>query len=180
MWCRTLRFTLFASIAIVVGFAPAARAEVYGFKSCGSDPVCNQPGDASLAPTTLFSLSNDGLVLNVIANVTVSGAGIDADALAVSIDQRLFGYELLDSSSGPPSGSRLIEVDRVTGVATPIGVELSGREMRGAVFDRSGRLRVYDYAASELLEIDAGTGAVMGTPTPLDSQWGAVSRPHNI
>jgi len=125
-------------------------------------------GDPSLAPTTLFSLSDDGLIFTEIGVVTVSGIPIDADALAVSTDQRLFGFELLNSSTGPPSGSRLIEIDPATAVATPIGPELSGREMRGAVFDRSGRLRVYDSITSELLEIDPDNGLqVLGAARPL-------------
>ena len=136
MWYRVLRFSLFTSMLIVIGLGAETRAEVYGLKSCGSDAGCDAvKGDPSLAPTTLFSLSDDGLVLNVIGPVTVSGMEIDADALAVTTDQRLFAYELLNSSTGPPSGSRLVEIDPATAVATPIGPEHTGREMRGAVFE---------------------------------------------
>ena len=125
MGYRVLRFSLVASILIVVGFGPEIRAEVYGLKSCGSDLGCGAvAGDPSLAPTTLFSLSDDGLVLNVIGPVTVPA--IDADALAVTTDHRLFAYELLNSSAGPPS--RLLRKRKVR----PCRVKLRAARDRGA------------------------------------------------
>ena len=52
-------------------------------------------------------------------------------------------------------------------MASTIGSLLSGRDIRGAVFDLSDTLWALDAASDELLQINPSTGAVVGPPVAL-------------
>ncbi len=139
-------------LVVTALLAPVVEADVWGVKS--HDP-------ASDPPTTLFRFVEGGGFFT-IGFVTRSGSNLDVDGLAMNADGELYGFEVFDGSA-----SQLLRIDTSTAVATSIGPQLVGRDIRGAVFDSLGRLRVLDAASSELLEIDPDTGAVLGSPGPL-------------
>ena len=154
--CNT-GLALITSVVLVFSLALAGRvhATVFGLKSLA-------PGiGPSAAPTHLFSFAEDGSNFTDIGSVQLGSSGIDADALAISPVRGLLGFELTGT------GSRLIGIDSITAIATVIGPILTGRDIRGAVFDLTDRLRVLDASSDELLEINPMTGQVVGTPVGL-------------
>ena len=60
------------------------------------------------------------------------------------------------------SARRLISLDLSTAAATVVGHALSGQEIRGAAFIGS-QLWVVDVTGNQLLQINPGTGGVLGT-----------------
>jgi hypothetical protein len=129
----------------------APRADIWGVKSQGRGVL---PG--SQPPATLFRFKADGSEFAVVAPITVGGEEIDVDALALSPEGTLFGFQL------DAAGARLVTIDLASAVATPAGSFLEGRDIRGAAFTISGRLFVLDAATDEVLEIDPATGGVLG------------------
>jgi hypothetical protein len=146
-----------AALSVVASLAlPAeASATVFGLKSTGS------VGSGSTSPTVLFSFEETGAAVAIIDNVTVADSQIDADALALSAAHGLLAFRIAGSDS------QLIAIDPATAVATAIGSPLGGRNIRAAGFDLSQRLWVIDAAASDLLEVNPSTGAVIGSPINL-------------
>ena len=90
----------------------------------------------------------------------------EPDALAFSLTHGLLAFELQKSGFNT-TGSTLIIIDSNTAVASTIGSLLSGRDIRGAVFDLSDTLWALDAASDELLQVNPATGAVVGSPVDL-------------
>ncbi len=124
----------------------AARS-IYGVKSA--------PGDPSSAPGYLFACREDGTQMSLVGLLTVAGAPVDIDGLAMNASDELFGFELT------PTGSRLVSIDRETAAATRIGTQLAGRTIRGGAFDTSGALWALDVNAGRLLTIDVSDAGVV-------------------
>jgi hypothetical protein len=137
-----------ATLILFLSTPSLAKAQVYGLKSLG--PV----SASSSAPTHLFRFLENGTGFNDIGPVKIGGADIDGDGLALSSTFGLMGYSL------QAGGSTLISINPITAVASPIGAALSGRNIRGAVFDMSNQLRVLDVSNQQLLTIDPVTGGV--------------------
>ncbi len=163
-----------AVLILIAGLLPVfsaqAQVTIFGLKSCGS----GSPGFCgsgtipdSLPPTNLFSFQDNGSGFVDHGAVTLSGSGIDADGLAFSQSQGLLAFELQKSGTAT-TGSTLISIDPNSALATGIGSFLSGRDIRGAVFDQSDSLWALDAANDELLNIDTATGAVLGSPVGLN------------
>jgi hypothetical protein len=138
---------------------------LWGLKT--HDPV-------SQAPTTLFRFSENppGTGATEIGRVKLSGTDIEADALAISPAGALCAFQV-----GLSGGSRLISLNPVTATATVIGPGLAGRNVRGAMFTLAGRLLAFDTDGAEVIEVNPGTGQVVGAPlrVPADPPggWGS-------
>lgn len=135
---------------------PAMSGTVYGVKSLS-------PGGAEISttPAVLFSfLDTGGPGVSVIGSVTRDSGQIDVDGLALSRTHGLLGFEMIGTDASPTS--RLVSIDTTSAVATSIGSAMTGRAMRGAMFDRQNRLWAVDSASNSLLRIDPTTGAVLG------------------
>ncbi len=148
-----------AAISLICLAPPSWADTVYGVKS-------QSPGGTLLsqAPAVLFSFSdNGGPAFASIGAIGLNGGGIDVDGLALSRNHGLLGFEL--SGTDPNRSSRLISIDTATAAATAIGGVMTGREMRGAMFDRQDRLWAVDSAHGELLRIDPTNGAVISATT---------------
>jgi len=154
---------------LVFSVGSQAQAAIFGLKSCGSGSpgVCssgNVPN--SLPPAHLFSFEEDGSQFTDIGAVNIGGTEIDADGLALSSTHGLLGFELVKSGFSTV-GSTLISINPNTAVATPIGSNLNGRDIRGAVFDQFDNLWALDAQNDEVLQIDPATGSVVNTPISL-------------
>lgn len=151
-------YKMFLCTLLLAGFPYAGRAHAttFGVKACGSG-ACSTAGP----PVRLFSFLEDGSSFTDIGTVTLGGAAIDTDGLAISHTQGLLGFQM------GTAGSRLLRLDPATAVATAIGPVLSGRNIRGAVFDLADTLRVLDAANHQLLQIDPTTGLIVGAPVAL-------------
>jgi len=145
------RYSVWVLAVLLLIGAPAAAA-IWGVKS--HDPV-------SGPPATLFHLAENGTGFQTVSTVRLLGSAIDVDCLAMTPQADVYGFQL-DSS-----GSTLIRINKNTASASVVGVALAGRDIRGAVFCRSGKLAALDAAGDELLCIDPMTGAVVGSPTLL-------------
>jgi hypothetical protein len=145
---------ILVSLLLAAALPGIAQATVFGLKSN------DQPGPSG-APTHLFKFNEDGSGFTDLGAVKLSGTDIDADGLAISPLHGLLGFRLGEG------GSRLIGINPMTAVATSIGPVLSGRDIRGAVFDLTDTLRVLDSANNQLVQIDPATGLVVETPTAL-------------
>ena len=145
-----------AAVAAAALIAPMQAAGiVYGLHSCGSDPACAVAGD-SKPPTLLFYFDDSATTLTEVADVTLFGGGpSNTDAMAYSLAHGLLAFDL---ENLPITGSRLVSIDPVTAVATPIGSTLASREMRGAAF-AGPHLYVLDAAGDELVRVDPNSGS---------------------
>lgn len=126
----------------------------------------SRPTAVSGTPSHLFRFQDTGAGFTDLGPVTLAGNQIDTDALAISSAGSLFGYQVVGANSGPYS-SQLFSLNSATAVATPIGSPLTGRDIRGAMFDGANSLRVLDAAANALLTIDPASGAIIGAPIGL-------------
>ncbi len=134
---------------------PAAAGTIYGVKSLA-------PGgfEISIPPAILFAfLDNGSPSVSAIGHITRDSAEIDVDGLALSRTHGLLGFQMTGNDAAPTSA--LIAINTATAAATAIGSTLTGRSMRGAMFDRQDRLWAVDAAANTLLRIDPTTGAVL-------------------
>lgn len=147
---RLVCLTLAASLVTLSPGDAVAGPIVFGIKSTAASVP-------SVSPSNLFSFDILGGGVIDHGEITVSGASIDGDGLAFSTTHGLLGYRLT------AGGSTLLDISTTVGspTATTIGVELSGREIRGAVFDQLDRLWVIDAASSELLTIDPTSGGLL-------------------
>ena len=152
-----------AAAGLILALGGTADAVTYGLKS---QDYYGSKGQFSGAPTHLFEFFEDGSGYTDLGAVKVSGSNIDADALAWSWAKGLLGFQLTeaDDSQNVARDSRLISINRQTGVATVIGSWLTGRDIRGASCDTADRLWVVDARNSQLLRIDPTTGALVGSP----------------
>ncbi|MDY7002799.1 MAG: Ig-like domain-containing protein [Cyanobacteriota bacterium] len=128
---------------------------VFGIKSHG---VAGEPHPSKM-PAHLFSLPADGSEFTDIGLLTLDGEQIDADGLAISRQYGLLAFQ------STPNDSTLISINPDTAVATIVGESLVGREIRGAVFDRSDNLWALDSDNDELLKIDPEAGNVLESKT---------------
>ncbi len=131
---------------------PTGQLDIWGVKT--HDPL-------SGPPSTLFRFASDGSAFATIGVITLDGHQVDVDGLAVDADGRLFGYV-----AGNASG-QLIAIDIATAVATAVGSPLSGREIRGAAFDRDGMIVGIDIFAGGLAWVDPSTGLPTAPDVPL-------------
>jgi hypothetical protein len=156
-------------VALFTQFIAVGEAEVWGVKS--HDPVSDPPA-------TLFHFTTAGGPLVVIATVTLDGAAIDVDALAMDAAQTLYGFEV----SLGDARSRLITIDKTNAIATAEGPYLPARDMRGAVITSGGGLLAADATANALLCVDPQTGLVVGPgiALSLDGQPFDVSNASDI
>lgn len=151
---------LLTALAVLCGLAvPATAGTSFGVKS-------QSPGgaDVSMPPAVLFSFLDSGLSgVSVIGTITQASTAIDVDGLALSRTHGLLGFHLTGTLAAPSSA--LIAIDTGSAAATPRGAPLTGRSIRGAMFDRQDRLWAVDAAAGALLRIDPVTGVVMSSTT---------------
>ncbi len=152
---------LFALVfAMGLLLSPSIWATTFGLKS-----YAPYSGSSS-APTKLFSFEEDGSDFMDIGRVMLEGNYIDADALSLSETYGLLAFALQKSGTAV-TGSKLVSINSHTAMATAIGATLSGRDIRGAVFDQIDNLWVLDAAMDEVLKINPATGTVAGTPIGL-------------
>lgn len=121
-------------------------------------------------PTTMFWFDEDGANYRELGRVTLAGADIEADGLAMSPTGGLFAFQV-----NAPGGSRLLTLDATTAVASVVGPVLSGRDIRGATFTLSGRLLAFDFAGRELVEVSPSTGLEIGSAVPLSANLSATT-----
>ncbi len=146
---------LLIAIALSCLSGPATAGTIYGVKSLA-------PGGAELSvpPAVLFSFFDTGSPsLAAIGAVTRDNAQIDVDGLALSRTHGLLGFQMTGNNAAP--ASILVSINTASAVATAVGSTLTGRALRGAMFDRGDRLWAVDAAADTLLRIDPTTGAVL-------------------
>ena len=139
---RSPYYLVFLTILSTSLLLAPARGQnlIWGVKSL--DPV-SQP------PATLFNFTTTGSFTSV-GVVTLDGAQIDVDGLAMDNQLRLYGFKV----TYPTTGSQLLLIDKTNANAVPIGPVHAGRDIRGATFDHQGRLLALDTAQAELLQID--------------------------
>ncbi len=149
--------TFLTTLCLILAVTGTAGAITYGLKSLAptSGPTVSAP------PTHLFQFAEDGSWFTDIGAIKLTGADIDADGLAASPNHGLLAFQIADS------GSTLIALDNKTGVATAVGSELSGRDIRGATFDLADALWAIDATSDDLLRIDPTTGIILGSPVAL-------------
>ncbi len=159
---------LVGSAVALLCAASTAHGITYGLKS---ENYFNQPpGQYSGAPTHLFTFREDGSQFTDLGELRLGGAGLDADGLAIGPGHGLLAFQLTEANDklGHPRDARLIAIDPTTATATPVGAWLTGRDIRGAVFDAADRLWAVDALGNELLEIDPTDGSVIaGSAVPL-------------
>jgi len=129
-----------------------AHAEVWGVKS--HDPL-------SGPPSTLFHFDENGGGFTAVGAVTVGGTSVDVDGLAMDANEVLYGFRI------EAAYSRLIAINTSSAVATAIGPNLGGRDIRGAIFTAGGKLLAMDAALDEIFQIDPTTGLIVGSPVDL-------------
>ena len=149
--------SVFTVALVSLVMAANARAGIWGIRSTGTSSAPSY----SAGPVELFSINEDGsgyVDHGDIFNLTPS-ALTNFDALAVSPHYGLMAFEIFSSGTT----SRLSTINpagdgthAVTG--TKVNLALSGREIRGAVFDLKDRLWALDTTSSQLLQVDPVTG----------------------
>ena len=146
------------------GTGSLAPSLIYGLKSRNGGAVVG-----SISPTNLYSFSSNGTNFTDIGAVKIGSTNIDADALAYSPTQGLFGYRIhsVANSNAAPTESTFLSINPTTAAATPIGGLIAGRVIRAATFDSADRLWVVDRLQNELLQIDPSNGQIVGTPVTI-------------
>lgn len=149
-----------------------ANAGVFGIKSCGSGStgVCSAGAvHPSLPPAELFFFEEDGSSFVNIGTIQIDAMNVDVDGLAFSNTSGLMAFELVKNPSNPEHviGSQLISIDEQNAVGSRIGSQLSGRDVRGAMFSLSDQLWVVDAENNELLQINPGDNSIIGIPKVL-------------
>ena len=149
-----------------------ANAKVFGIKTCGSgSPSACSAGTvpSSLPPAELFFFEEDSPDVINIGTIQIDATNIDVDGLAFSSTYGLMGFELVKEPSNPEHviGSQLISIDEQNAIGNRIGSQLSGRDIRGAMFSSSDQLWVIDSENNELLQISPGAGTIIGIPKAL-------------
>lgn len=137
------------SLAILLGLFCASWADgavLYGLKSSIGD-------GGSAAPTLLFQANVDGSALVSLGTVTLNGSDIEVDGLAASTVYGLLGFQQTTA------GSRLLAIDAVTAVATPVQTSGFNFSIRGADFLENDELWGVDLENRALIQFSPGTGA---------------------
>lgn len=135
----------------MVGGTPA-RGAIWGIETSGSD---GEPR------STLFHLAENGSAFNAVGPVRMGGQNIEADGLAMSPQADLYGFHIAAGASS------LVRISKTTAGAYSPGPQLSGVEVRGAVFCVSGKLTALDAAGDRLVFVDPASGAIVGSPVSL-------------
>jgi hypothetical protein len=162
----TLPSRLAVCFAALATLASAQVGTVYGLKSCGSSPpLCGTV--ASAVPTHLYSFTPGSGGVSDHGPVTHNGVNVIVDAMAQSALHGLLVFELTADANGVVLSSRLASISPATASISPIGPPLA-RDIRGATFDRFGRLYVLDAVANSLLRVDPTNGSILlGSEVPL-------------
>ncbi len=156
VYSRGLTATEISRLALSI---PGANG-VWGLKT--HDPN-SQP------PTTMFYFDENGANYLELGRVTLAGAEIEADGLAMPPAGGLFVFQV-DAAGG----SRLLALNSTTAVASVVGPVLPGRNVRGATFTLSGRLLAFDFAAKELIEVSPASGLEIGPAVPLSANLALI------
>jgi len=123
----------------------ADGAVLYGVKSA-------ENSGGSAPPTLLFKSNVDGTDLVSLGAVTLNGSDIEVDGLAASPIYGLLGFQQTTA------GSRLLQIDPVTAVATPVAPSAFNFVIRGAAFFANGDLWGVDLENKALVQIAPATG----------------------
>ncbi len=142
-----------AAIWLCLAVSPAG-AITWGLKS-EAGPTETDP---SYPPTHLYRFDETPGTLADLGAVTVGGNEVDADGLAYTAAQGLYAFRL--TKGGGTVNSTLITINPANATATPIGSEMTGRNIRGAAFDASGTLWALDAANDTLLTVNPATASV--------------------
>ena len=137
--------------ALAVASASLLNAQTIGIES----EIDAAPAD-SQAPTSLFTFNPAGVVV-IAGALTFGGLPDHFDGIAQKADGTVWCFRLTTA------GSQLCRVNTATNVCTPQPTFLAGRKIRGASFEAGGRLFALDDAFNELVEVNALTGAIMGS-----------------
>ncbi len=143
------------AMALSLLSGPAMAGTIYGVKSLA-------PGGSELSvpPAILFSFLDTGSPsVAAIGFLTRDSALIDVDGLALSRTHGLLGFQMIGNNAAP--ASTLVSINTASAAATAIGSTMTGRAVRGAMFDRQNRLWALDSVADTLLRIDPTTGAIL-------------------
>jgi len=156
MTARRLRLTAALTVLAALGFlsTAAAHAEVWGVKS--HDPL-------SGPPSTLFHFDESGGGFTAVGTITIGGSAVDVDGLAMDANGALYGLQVAAAGAN----SRLLAINTSSAAATVIGPDLTGRNIRGAVFTSGGEFLALDAAMDQVVRIDPTTGLVVGAGTGL-------------
>lgn len=149
------KFTPLLGTLASFGLASPANATVYGIKSTAPHVAV-----ASSAPAHLFQVEEDGSNFVDHGPITLNGAQIDVDGLAIHHD-RLLAWQIGGGLS------TLLELDPTSAVATAIGAPIAGDIRGGVSFDLMGGLWVADAANDRLFTVDPTTGQPAGPFVPL-------------
>jgi hypothetical protein len=158
-----------------------AQAQVYGLKQstfAASDSVL-----FTITPTTQPVTGASTVTATV--PVTLGGAGVSADGLAINGNNELFAYVINGGDTAIPGDAtaKLVSLNKTTGVATLVGsVVLQDVSVAGAAFDMQGHLWIVTYDAAtgvpriQLRQIDPADGSMIGPAiTVTGADWSNVS-----
>ncbi len=126
----------------------------------------NAGGGYAEQDTVLITMASSPLAVEGAQPVTLAGAGVFADGLALTTDGRLFAFVNGDTDLSSPTGTgsaQLISIDPATAVATPIGSPLPATSINAAAFSMEDRLYAINVAQDLLLEVDPATGSVISS-----------------
>ncbi len=156
---RSVGFLLamIVGLGLIVGpfTSDADAAQVFGLKSRAAQAGTADPSEP---PTILFTFDSAGGPFTELGPVTRNGAGLNLDALAVSLSNELIAYELIrGQASNAVVASQLVRVNPTDQTVASIGSPVD-RDMRGAAFDAVGRLWTLDSLNDQLVRIDPATG----------------------
>lgn len=139
---------------------------ILGLRSIPQTSSCT---GATCSTTEVFSFlpkGTTGHCLRTHGVATLSNSNLDLDGLARSPNYPTKAFEVMHSSSGAVTGSRLVDLNYSTAIASLPGLTLANREIRAAAFSGQS-LYALDVAANELLQINPVGGAIVGVALPL-------------
>lgn len=123
--------------AIALALAPAvARAQVYALECLHQSPATLREYSAIARPCQLGVMNDAATSVTSTVTVTLSGAPVATDGIAVDATGRVVAFELPDTAT---AGSRLLVINPATGAATRVGTPLDFI-VYGAGFDLDNRL----------------------------------------
>ena len=158
-----------------------AQAQVYGLKQSA----------ATLSDAVLFTITpttppvTGASTVTATVSVTLGGAPVSADGLAINGNNELFAYVSNNGDLTIPGDAtaQLVSLNKTTGVANLIGaVVLQDVYVTGAAFDMQGRLwiltldQMTGVARTQLRQINPADGSVIGPAiTVTGAAWNDVS-----
>lgn len=151
--------------ALIASLAPAAAwAQVYALECLSQGATTTRAYVAASSPCLLNVMNDAATAVTAQPRVTVGGAPVPVDGLAVDRAGRVVAFEFPDAT-GP--GSRMVTIDPSTGAATRVGAPLD-LLVFGATFDLDDRLWVVGTTPTAprfervVAQVDATTGASLG------------------